>query len=106
MEPSKKDWKLFQEKIKIWQEAYMEKLIKAYILLMEKDLPASTKFWELENRIKEDKRKPGVLLTLRKSEMIFDLLLLMKDDVIVMDDLSDFSEDLKEQITLLRSHSV
>ena len=27
MEVSKSEWKLFQSKISVWQEAYMEKLI-------------------------------------------------------------------------------
>ena len=31
MEPSKKDWLLYREKIAGWQEAYMEKLIKEYV---------------------------------------------------------------------------
>ena len=29
MEVSKKDWKLYREKVPGWQEAYMEKLIAA-----------------------------------------------------------------------------
>ena len=35
MEVSKQDWKLFQEKIGKWQEAYMEKLNNEYIKLLE-----------------------------------------------------------------------
>ena len=34
MEVSKQDWKLFQEKIGKWQEAYMEKLIKKYVAFL------------------------------------------------------------------------
>ena len=33
MEPTKKDWKLYRERIGDWQEAYMEKLVqKPYCL--------------------------------------------------------------------------
>ena len=47
---SKKDWKLFQEKLPDWQEAYMEKLLKEYIKLLQKKSNASDRFWELEKR--------------------------------------------------------
>lgn len=52
MEPSKKDWLLYREKIAGWQEAYMEKLIKEYVDYLNGDEPASTKFWRMEKRIK------------------------------------------------------
>ena len=49
MEISKKDWKLFREKLAGWQEKYMERLNTEYIeLLKSKDKMASEKFWELE----------------------------------------------------------
>ena len=34
VEISKKDWKLFRERIPEWQEHYMEKLVKEYIELL------------------------------------------------------------------------
>ena len=70
MEPSKKDWKLFRDKINVWQESYMERLVKEYALLLNGNLPASSKFWELEKRIKLDKNKPGVILSLKKQQML------------------------------------
>ena len=47
IEPSKRDWKLYREKIGDWQEHYMEKLVKKYADYLCSDLPASTKFWEM-----------------------------------------------------------
>ncbi len=39
----------------------MEGLVKEYANFLNDDKkPASEKFWELEKRIKEDKRHPGV----------------------------------------------
>ncbi|MBF4694245.1 multidrug transporter [Fusibacter ferrireducens] len=98
MEPSKKDWKLFREKIGSWQESYMEKLVKEYIAFLNSDLPASSKFWELEKKIKQDKKKPGVILEVRKCDMLFDIIRLINDDVITMDDLSDFTDELRENV--------
>lgn len=102
MEPSKKDWKLFREKIGLWQESYMEKLVKEYIVLLNDNLPASSKFWELEKRIKMDKNKPGVILNLRKQEMLFDIMQLINDGAITVDDLLDFSDDLRSKVMYMQ----
>lgn len=101
MQPSKNDWKLFRDKITIWQEAYMEKLVCEYSLLLNSDLPASSKFWALEKRLKTDKNKPGVILSLRKQEMALDIFRLIKDGTIGLDDLEEFSEELKNYIKIM-----
>lgn len=95
MEVSKRDWKLFREKIGQWQEDYMERLNKKYIQLLSSDEPASVKFWKLDERIRKDKRNPGVQLELKKSEVAWDLARLIKNKVITKEDLSDFSDDMQ-----------
>ncbi len=101
--PSKKDWKLFREKIGEWQEHYMEKLVKEYVDYLSSDIPASTKFWEMEKRIKRDRKTPGVCITLRKSDMFWDIARLIHDGVISMEDLEEFSDDVKEAVALILS---
>ncbi len=101
VEPSKRDWKLYREKIGEWQEHYMEKLVKEYADYLCSDLPASTKFWEIEKRIKRDRKTPGVCIELRKSDMFLDIAGLIKDKVISMDELEEFSDDLKEAVVLI-----
>ena len=101
VEPSKRDWKLYREKIGEWQEHYMEKLVKEYADYLCSDLPASTKFWEIEKRIKRDRKTPGVCIELRKSDMFWDIAELINDKVISMDDLEEFSDDLKEAVALI-----
>lgn len=101
MEPSKRDWKLYREKIAGWQEHYMECLIKEYITYLNSDEHASTKFWEMEKRIKQDKKTPGVCIKLSKSNMMFDLVHLLQDGVIVFDDLNEFSVELRENVRFL-----
>lgn len=102
MEPSKKDWKLYREKVPGWQEHYMERLIEDYVAYLKSDEPASTKFWTMEKRIKRDKKTPGVCIELRKGDMIFDLVRFLQDEVITFDDLDEFSEELKENVKFLR----
>lgn len=102
MEVSKRDWKLYREKLPEWQEAYMEKLVATYVEYLTSDVPASTKFWEMEKRIKRDKKNPGVLMELSKQDMPFDLIRLLRENVITVKDLDDFSDGLKETVKLLQ----
>ena len=101
MEPSKSDWKLYREKVSDWQETYMERLIKDYITYLSSDENASTKFWEMEKRIKADKKTPGVCIELNKGNMMFDLVRFLQDGVIIFDDLDEFSDELRENVRLL-----
>ena len=99
MDISKKDWKLFRVSLSGWQENYMEGLVKAYVDFLNDDKkPASEKFWELEKRIKEDKRHPGVIMEMSKSEVIWDIVRLIRLKVITYDDLSDFSDELQMEV--------
>ena len=99
MDISKKDWKLFQEKLSGWQENYMEDLVEKYANFLNDDKkPASEKFWELEKRIKEDKRHPGVIMKLSKSEIIWNIIRLIRLKVITYDDLLDFSDELQIEV--------
>lgn len=100
-ELSKSDWKLYRERIGEWQEHYMEKLVEEYADYLCSDLPASTKFWELEKRIKRDIKNPGVLIELRKSDMFWDIARLIRLNVITMEDLVDFSDDLRETVNVI-----
>ena len=77
----------------------MEGLVKEYVNFLNDDKkPASEKFWELEKRIKEDKRHPGVIMEMSKSEVIWDIIRLIRLKVIVYDDLSAFSEELRQEV--------
>ena len=94
-----KDWKLFRKLLPGWQEAYMERLTKEYIELLSSDRQASDKFWELDKRIKQDKRRTGVLARDVKRSNMFQLIInLIYEEAIFEDDLKDFSEDLRDTV--------
>ena len=95
---TKADWKLFMEKVPEWQEAYMENLLKEYIKMLQSKKPASTKFWDLDKRIKKDKKNPGVQMQLDKGKAIFDIVTMMNLGIITQENLADFSDDLKESV--------
>ena len=97
------DWKLFRKKIASWQENYIDQLNQEYIQILSQDKHPSEKFWELEKRIYKDKQKTGVIVDMRRSRLIINILSLLNEKVIELDDLNEFSDILKETIkTYLR----
>ena len=100
-EISKRDWKLFREKIGDWQEQYMEKLCGEYMKLLSGEAKASDKFWELEKRIKEDRKSPGVIIQLRKQDVLWDVIRLLDDKVITRADLDEFSKDFLDAVDFI-----
>lgn len=95
---SEKDWKLFRSKIARWQEAYMDKLNKEYIEILSGEGDPSDKFWKLEKRIKEDKRDCGVQCEMSRSNQFYIIMSLLNEGAITLEDLDDFSDDLKDTI--------
>lgn len=101
MQISEHDWKIFRNKIPDWQEHYMERLATDYITLLQSEKKASAKFWKLEKRIKQDKKSPGVLIDMRRSTAINNIVNMVLDEVISLDDLEAFSDDLKEAVKFM-----
>ena len=94
------DWKLFRQKLPGWQEAYMQKLIDEYIAMLTGPGAASDKFWDLEKRIRQDKRDTGVVAEMRRSVMDTNIMNLLAEGAITLDDLDGFSEELKGRMAL------
>lgn len=95
---TERDWKLFRKHIGKWQERYMEQLNQEYIAILNQDKHPSEKFWELEKRIHVDRRKPDVIIEMSRSKLISNILELLRDEVITINDLDEFSDTLKETI--------
>ena len=49
-------------------------------------------------KINQDKKSPGVMLELDKNNMELDIMRLLKDGAITIEDLSDFSDELKDRV--------
>ena len=75
-----------------------------YIQLLTEPKYDSEKFGELEKRIKADRRKKGVICEMSKSIMVDNIISLINEDAITFDDLSDFSDELKEYVSFLLKH--
>lgn len=97
---TERDWVLFKNKITDWQESYMYRLNKEYIELLSEDANPSEKFWRLDKRIKEDKKRTGVQLEMSRSNLINNIISLISDDAISFENLEEFSEELKETVSV------
>ena len=93
------DWKIFRIRGRRWQADYMKKLNKEYIEILSRDGSAAQNFWDLENRVFKDKRSVGVVIDMRRSKMLINILDLLEDHVINLEDLDEFSEELRKEVT-------
>jgi hypothetical protein len=97
---TERDWMLFKNKIADWQELYMDRLNKEYIELLSEDTNPSEKFWKLDKRIKEDRKKTGVQLEMSRSKLINNIIFLINDGAISLKNLEEFSDELKETVSV------
>ena len=95
---NEQDWKLFRKKLPLWQEAYMGRLTQEYLNLLSGEGLASDKFWELEKRIRTDRKSVGVVADMRRSQMHANLISLLVNEIIREEDLEGFSEEPSETV--------
>lgn len=98
-EVKESDWKIFRKRVPQWQEDYMKRLNKEYIDILSRNGSAAKNFWDLENRVFKDKRRVGVAIDMRRSKMLINILDLLEDHVINLEDLDEFSEELRKEVT-------
>ena len=105
MEITKEDWKLFQKKIPLWQETHMDRLNREYIDILSGEGNPSDRFWQLEKRIKQDKKNCGVIIRLQKQTVDDDLAALINDGVITFADIAEFSDELQKRVRYLYGYT-
>ena len=99
MDVKERDWKLFRKKLPGWQEAFIEKLDQEYAaILSDSSISSAKRFWEVEKRIRQDRKLTGVICEMRRSMMYFNLMSLLDEGAITLSDLDEFSDELKENI--------
>lgn len=91
------DWKLLNKSLPGWQEAHMEKLLKGYKELLAAAGSAAARFWELDDRMKRDKRSAGIIVRgLSRSNALANIMSLPDDGVIAFAGLYGFSDQVLE----------
>lgn len=100
MKIGQQDWKLFKERLPIWQNRHLENVVNQYLeILSDNGAEPAEKFWQLENRVSEDKKHPGVVVEMNRDNVISTIVSLLRDEVITEDDLNGFSDELKQVIS-------
>lgn len=98
---NERDWKLFRSKLPGWQENYMDKLNHEYMEILNGDGNPSDRFWALEERIRKDKRDTGVVVReASRSNMLDNIIALIREGAIGVEDLAEFSEELRETVKM------
>lgn len=99
MNISDRDWNRFCEKLPEWKERYIRDIIDGYTDILNDDTKSSAdKFWELQERVKHDETRPGVIMVTNQSESIWNIACLISENVITYDDLSGFSGKLQQEV--------
>lgn len=73
----------------------MAKLCSEYAKLLSSFALSSEKFWALDERIRQDKRRANVWVRMSRSEMPFIILRLLDEGSITLDDLTEFSDEMR-----------
>ncbi len=96
--PKESDWKLFSKKFYEWKDRYTERFISEYKSILDSEETSTDKFFELKDRIFKDSRAVVFNLPGRfsRSNMHLNIMALLNNGVITIDDLSEFSDDVKE----------
>ena len=93
------DWKLFRVKIVEWQTRYIEKVNKKVAkVLTDEKLSSADKFWKAEKLINREKKSAGMIVDMRRSTFKLNLLRLLKGKARTLEDLTEFSTELQEEI--------
>ena len=96
------DWKIFRARVPLWQKAYVERINKEYLQLLNGESDEIEKFWTLEQRISKDKKSSGIFIArMSRNNMQLNLLRLLQEGVIELKDLEGFSIELIETIKVL-----
>lgn len=77
---------------------YVQPCGEEYIAILQKPANASENFWELEKRIRNDKRSFGVSARISRNNMFQIVVSLPANAVITIDDLKDFSDKFTETV--------
>ena len=92
------DWQYFRKNVPIWQERFMTSLIGEYTRMLMGKGKGSEKFWNLKKRIEEDVKRKGVVIEMRRSRMVNDVIVLFEEGTITKNDMCGFSEELKRTV--------
>ena len=87
-EVKESDWKLYKRDFSLWRDIYVSQFLGKYLKIINKELMPLEIFWDLEENIFQDKKKVCKLEEIKRSTMLENIILLIRENVINMNDLS------------------
>ena len=97
------DWQVFRKNVPVWQERFMTSLVDKYTEILMSDDRGSDRFWKLKESIEEDSKKKGVVMEMKRSLMVDNLIYLLDEGAITADDLDVFTNELKDAVVTAAS---
>ena len=96
---NEKDWKLYSERLPLWQERFIKERLDYYSSILERKDTPSFIFYELFRAISKDKHNPGITIDRNsRSYMLINIETLINYKVITIVDLEGFSNELIEEV--------
>lgn len=100
-DPAKADWTLFQSLLPQWQERFMSRLCDKYAAVLTGPYRGSEAFWEVKRLIRQDVKRIGAMAGSAQSEVASIFADLLREQVITVEDIADFSDEVKEMVEYL-----
>ena len=98
---TKEDWSLFQTLLPQWQERFMSRLCDKYAAVLTGPYRGSEAFWEVKRLIRQDVKRIGAMAGCEQSEVASIFADLLREQVITVEDIADFSDEVKEMVEYL-----
>ena len=98
---TKEDWSLFQTLLPQWQERFMSRLCDKYAAVLTGSYRGSEAFWEVKRLIRQDVKRIGAMAGCEQSEVASIFADLLREQVITVEDIADFSDEVKEMVEYL-----
>ena len=100
-DPAKADWMLFQSLLPQWQERFMSRLCDEYAAILTGPYSGSEAFWEVKRLIRKDMKRIGAMAGSEQSVVASIIADLLREQVITVEDIADFSDEVKEMVEYL-----
>ncbi len=92
------DWRLFRERMPLWRERQMEKMVRNYQDILSSEGTAEERFFRLDKRHKKDLWNVIFSIEMSRSKLVMNIVRLLGEGIITMSDLEGFSIEFIERV--------
>lgn len=92
------DWRLFRERMPLWRERQIEKMVRNYQDILSSEGTAEERFFRLDKRHEKDLWNVIFSIEMSRSKLIMNIVRLLGEGIITMSDLEGFSIEFIERV--------